>query len=105
MDIALLLSNEGYKYHGAVSDNTELEYSNIKWLDERQKPTWQELLNKWEVVNEKILKLRRKKTILESLDFIDAKSIRPLREGNVERVNELENQAAILRIELNNLGV
>ena len=38
--------------------------------------------------------------ILEALALIDAKSIRPLREGDTERVATLEAQAAALRLQL-----
>ena len=38
--------------------------------------------------------------ILAELDAIDAKSIRPLREGDTARVGMLEQQAASLRLQL-----
>lgn len=38
--------------------------------------------------------------ILIQLEMIDAKSIRALREGNADRITELEQQAASLRLQL-----
>ena len=38
--------------------------------------------------------------ILAALEAIDAKSVRPLREGNVQRVSALEAEAAALRAQL-----
>lgn len=42
----------------------------------------------------------RKAEILAALSAIDAKSIRPLREGDVAQVEALEAQASVLRVEL-----
>ena len=48
--------------------------------------------------------VRREEIMLE-LSAIDARSIRPLREGDAARVAQLESQAAALRVELAGLGV
>lgn len=42
----------------------------------------------------------RKAEILAALSALDAKSIRPLREGDTARVDTLEAQASLLRAEL-----
>ena len=42
----------------------------------------------------------KKSQILASLAALDAKSIRPLREGDAARISELDEQAAALRAEL-----
>lgn len=47
----------------------------------------------------------RRREILAELAFIDARSIRPLREGDAARVLALETQAQALRAELAGLGV
>lgn len=38
--------------------------------------------------------------VLAELEVIDSKSIRALREGNADRIQELEKQAAALRLQL-----
>mgnify|MGYP003594568482 CR=1 FL=1 len=51
----------------------------------------------------KKLKQSRKQEILKQLDELDKKSIRSLREGNIERIGKLETQAIKLRAELQGL--
>jgi hypothetical protein len=54
LDIALVLfvwggeERGGFGYFGSVTENTKLEYDNIRWVDEREKPTWEELNSYWE---------------------------------------------------------
>lgn len=46
---------------------------------------------------------QRKDEILAELDTIDAKSIRPIREGDTKRLADLDEQAQALRDELKSL--
>lgn len=46
----------------------------------------------------------RKQEILRTLEQLDLKSVRPLREGEAVRVAELEAQAEVLRQELRTLN-
>ena len=41
--------------------------------------------------------------IISALEQIDLRSIRPIREGNRNALQQLENEAALLRIELKKL--
>lgn len=55
------------------------------------------------VIDENKVKENRKKEILEQLNQIDLKTIRPLREGEADRVEALKAQALVLRLELQSL--
>jgi len=50
LDVALclfLMVDPQYQYYGTVTDNLESSYNAIRWEDERQKPTWQQLNTWW----------------------------------------------------------
>lgn len=46
MDVALILDKlvPGAKYSGSLTANTQAAYEAIFWEDEREKPSWEELL-------------------------------------------------------------
>jgi len=48
MDIALAIEGivPSAYYIGTFVDNTEEEYNNIEWLDDRDKPSWPEIVSK-----------------------------------------------------------
>lgn len=48
---------------------------------------------------------QRKAEIFAELDTIDAKSIRPIREGDTVRLSDLDKQAQVLRDELKALAL
>ena len=54
MDIALVLDSlvPAGKWQGSVTANTEEAYNNIRWNDERSKPTWEEVQAEWVNLNE-----------------------------------------------------
>ena len=54
MDIALILDSlvPGGQWQGSVTANTEEAYNNIRWNDERDKPTWEEIQAEWVNLNE-----------------------------------------------------
>lgn len=41
--IAIEIMVPAAKYFGSVTDNTEESYLALDWLDEREKPTWQDI--------------------------------------------------------------
>ena len=49
MDIAATLDRltPGTDWQGSVTDNTKEAFDNIRWNDERMKPTWKEVQAKW----------------------------------------------------------
>jgi len=49
------------------------------------------------------IKIQRKAEILAELSSLDAKSIRPIREGDTKRLADLDKQAQALRDELKSL--
>lgn len=58
IDIALclhLMVDPQYQYYGSVTSNTQEQYDSIRWEDERQKPSWQELNVWWELNKDNIL--------------------------------------------------
>lgn len=49
MDIALTLwhlqkNGKAYDYYGSLTGNKKEDYDNITWNDEREKPSWDELI-------------------------------------------------------------
>lgn len=54
MDIALLIQE--YDYSGSVTQNTQEQYNQITWMDDRQKPTWAELEQRWAILNVQLKK-------------------------------------------------
>ena len=52
MDIALAIDRliPAAKYRGSVTANTEESYNTIRWNDARPKPTFEELLNVWVII-------------------------------------------------------
>lgn len=58
----------------------------------------------WEIV-QAVAPQRTRSDILQALAIIDAKSIRALREGDAQRIGELEAEAVALRAALSNLPV
>ncbi len=53
MDIALVLESllPACQYGGSLTANTEEAYNNIRWNDERTKPTWVEVQAEWESIS------------------------------------------------------
>ena len=49
MDIALVLDRliPGGDWQGSVTDNTKEAFDNVRWNDERPKPSWEEMEAKW----------------------------------------------------------
>jgi len=54
----------GVKYGGATQFNTEEEFNNLRWNDQRPKPKWSDLVAKWDEIKDEPLP----KTIQEELD-------------------------------------
>jgi hypothetical protein len=55
MDIALAIEHMlyGAKYSGSVTANTQEQYDELDWQDERiQKPKWEDLLNAWNEIKD-----------------------------------------------------
>ena len=49
IDIALVLDDlvpEG-NWQGSVTDNTKESFDNLRWNDNRPKPTWEEVEDRW----------------------------------------------------------
>lgn len=68
-------------------------YANIDWSDIQSK-----------IVPIEKTKEQEKLEIIYKLQQLDQKSIRALRENNTDRINEIEAEAVLLRIELSKLG-
>lgn len=51
MDIALVIDRllPAANYSGSLTDNTETVFNALTWDDERTKPSWQDILDEWEV--------------------------------------------------------
>lgn len=51
MDIALVLDRllPAAIYSGSLTDNTEAAFNALSWNDERTKPSWQAILDEWDV--------------------------------------------------------
>lgn len=67
MDIALTIEalvGIGVKYGGCTEFNTEREFNNLRWNDERPKPKWSALVIKWEEIKD----IPPPKTKLEALE-------------------------------------
>lgn len=49
MDVALAIEliHDKAQWGGSVTDNTQESFENIRWEDERPKPTWEELKAAW----------------------------------------------------------
>ena len=49
MDIALTLDKlvSGGNWQGSVTGNTKKDFDNIRWVDTRIKPIWEEVQTKW----------------------------------------------------------
>ncbi len=54
MDIALVLESllPACQYGGSLTTNTEEAYNNIRWDDERPKPSWEEIQIEWSNLSE-----------------------------------------------------
>ena len=52
MDIALCIEKllPAAKYGGSTTANTKEAYDKLRWEDERKKPTWQDILDVWAVI-------------------------------------------------------
>lgn len=68
-------------------------YANIDWSDIQSK-----------IVPIEKTKEQEKLEIIYKLQQLDQKSIRAIRENNTDRINEIEAEAVLLRIELSKLG-
>lgn len=70
MDIAITLDRliPGAKYGGSVTANTQESYDEIRWEDERTKPTWVELEAAWIELQAIVQKERAIHTIQGMLD-------------------------------------
>lgn len=49
IDIALTLDKlvPGGNWQGSVTSNTKEDFDNVRWADDRPKPTWKEVQIKW----------------------------------------------------------
>lgn len=49
IDIAMAIEHIYYaaQYYGSLTANTKEAYDNLNWLDERPKPSWQDILGAW----------------------------------------------------------
>jgi len=58
MDIALILDRlvPNADYQGSVTANDEDSFDAITWNDERVKPSWQDILDEWDVYQAELLK-------------------------------------------------
>lgn len=52
MDIALCIEKliPQAKYGGSVTDNSKKSYDALRWEDERKKPTWEQIVDIWKVI-------------------------------------------------------
>jgi len=75
-------------------DYMSIPIERIVKISEEEHVTWQ---------NIKIVKDKRIEEIKAECDLLDAKSIRPMRDGETELVAEIKAQIAVLREEYNRL--
>lgn len=68
----------GVKYGGCTEFNTEEEFNNLRWNDERPRPKWKDLVTKWDEIKD----IPEPKTKLEELED-------SLKEA-IERIAKLE---------------
>lgn len=94
IDIALVLNINKYLYSGSVTSNTEENYNLIVWLDDRKKPTWDQLNIQWNILNSKLKKdicKSKAKELIANCDW----SVLP--DVNLQNKSEFENYRSILR--------
>lgn len=111
MDIALAITSikPGAEYFGSVVGNTKEVWERVVWADTGLKPTWEEIEAAWLEI-EKVGPT--KEELMQELDLLDLKSIRPLRailrgkpaDEEYNYLNFLGEQASALRDRLNNMG-
>ena len=56
----------GVKYGGATQFNTEEEFNNLRWNDQRPRPKWKDLVAKWDEIKDEPLP----KSLQEELDEV-----------------------------------
>jgi hypothetical protein len=54
MDVALALGRliPSAEYFGSLTENSLNAYDNISWMDSRIKPSWAEIIIKWESIKD-----------------------------------------------------
>lgn len=114
IDIRAALDTIGpsWAFGGSVTDGTEGCWNEVSWADERDKPTWQDLLGVAETADAVTKRAVRRAEIAAQLEAVDGASVRPLRAkmagqgtpADDARLAELEKQAKALRAELAGLG-
>ena len=52
LDIALCIEKliPAARYGGSVTDNSKKSYDALRWEDERKKPTWEQIVDIWKVI-------------------------------------------------------
>ena len=75
-------------------------YEGLTWLDESPKPTEELLRSQYSEALQISLNKKRVTEIKKQLEEIDLKTIRPLRDNEMDRLAELEGQANTLRQEM-----
>lgn len=57
MDVALAIEElvPAAEYTGSVTSNQEACYDCLVWLDERDKPTWEQIVDAWDTIEERLL--------------------------------------------------
>ena len=94
LDINYTLNSKNYKFTGETPNNTELEYDNLIWLDERDKPTWIELNILFNNLKENLLIIYCKDTAKRLISACDW-SVLP--DVKIQNKSDFENYRAILR--------
>lgn len=96
IDVSLTLNYilPNCNYEGSLTDNTEISYNNLTWLDDRQKPNWKDIETNWQILKIDIAKQNCKnqaKTLISICDW----SVLP--DVNISNKSDFENYRSQLR--------
>lgn len=96
IDVSLTLSYilPDCNYEGSLTDNTEISYNNLTWLDDRQKPSWQDIETNWQILKIDIAKQNCKnqaKILIADCDWSVLSDVK------INNKSEFENYRTILR--------
>lgn len=73
IDVSLTLNYilPNCNYEGSLTDNTEISYNNLTWLDDRRKPTWNDIEANWQILKIDIAKQNCKEEAKKKIQACD----------------------------------
>lgn len=81
MDVAIIIDRltPGAQYTGSLTEGTEAQFNNLSWTDEDPKPSWQDILDEWEIYQEEQDALKDYKIYDYVLDYFGNMKLWPVR--------------------------